>query len=276
MFATEAGRKLEYGKLAVVDAKGRALVARFDVTPANRIQLVVDDSQAVYPISIDPLLTQTADAEVEANQAVAVMGWNVASAGDVNRDGYADVIVGANLYDSPGQSDEGAAFVYYGNSNGRPVVTRQRRASGSGAPIQPGGLSIVLDRFVVEHFVASPRGRERAKLEVEICPTAKPFGHVSCLHQVTSSSWLDLGTSGAMMTGTITGLVPSTLYSWRARALYVPLLSLQPGVVPRIRLQGRATPGDVRTVPEPAVGVVLLAGIVLLRSLGGRRRFASM
>ncbi len=224
----------------------------------------------------------SANGVLSEGQLGSGMGRSAASAGDVNGDGYSDVIVGANLYDAPGQADEGAAFVYLGNSKGRPVVTRQRRASGSSPPIAPGGLSIVLDRFVVEHFVASPRGRERAKLEVEICPTAKPFGHVSCLHQFTSSSWLDLGTSGAMMTGTITGLVPSTLYSWRSRALYVPLFALQPGVVPRprvgpwFRLQGRATPGDVRTVPEPGIGVGLMAAMLLLRSLGGRRRSSSV
>jgi len=41
----------------------------------------------------------------------------VAGAGDVNGDGYADVIVGAFLYDA-GQSDEGAAFVFLGSGSG--------------------------------------------------------------------------------------------------------------------------------------------------------------
>jgi hypothetical protein len=43
------------------------------------------------------------------------MGYSVAGAGDVNGDGYSDVIVGAKSYDN-GQSDEGAVFVYYGNA----------------------------------------------------------------------------------------------------------------------------------------------------------------
>ena len=41
----------------------------------------------------------------------------MAGAGDVNGDGYADVIVGAFLYDA-GQSDEGAAFVFLGSGSG--------------------------------------------------------------------------------------------------------------------------------------------------------------
>ena len=42
--ATAAGRKLAYGKLAVADATGRALAARFDVPAPDRVRLVVDDA----------------------------------------------------------------------------------------------------------------------------------------------------------------------------------------------------------------------------------------
>ena len=50
-------------------------------------------------------------------QAAARFGAAVGTAGDVNGDGYADVIVGAYLYDG-GEPDEGAAFVYYGSASG--------------------------------------------------------------------------------------------------------------------------------------------------------------
>jgi hypothetical protein len=53
----------------------------------------------------------------KAIRQAALMGWSVASAGDVNGDGYSDVIVGAYHYDN-GQIDEGAAFVYYGSATG--------------------------------------------------------------------------------------------------------------------------------------------------------------
>jgi hypothetical protein len=53
----------------------------------------------------------------ESNQATAYFGNSVASAGDVNGDGYADVIVGAPYYDN-GQTDEGRAFVFYGSASG--------------------------------------------------------------------------------------------------------------------------------------------------------------
>ena len=53
----------------------------------------------------------------ESNQACAFFGDSVATAGDVNGDGYADVIVGAPGYDN-GQTDEGRAFVYHGSAAG--------------------------------------------------------------------------------------------------------------------------------------------------------------
>ncbi|MBU0704519.1 MAG: integrin alpha, partial [Chloroflexi bacterium] len=54
----------------------------------------------------------------ESDQEYAWFGWAVASAGDVNGDGYADVIVGAPRYDVTGLTDAGQAFLYYGGPTG--------------------------------------------------------------------------------------------------------------------------------------------------------------
>ena len=56
-------------------------------------------------------LTAVLDAQLEANQTSAHLGFSVSGAGDVNGDGYADVIIGAHRYDA-GESNEGAAFVF--------------------------------------------------------------------------------------------------------------------------------------------------------------------
>ncbi|MFI5170965.1 MAG: FG-GAP-like repeat-containing protein [Chitinophagales bacterium] len=57
------------------------------------------------------------NAIIESDQAQAEFGTSVASAGDINGDGYDDVIVGAPYFDN-GQTDEGRAYVYLGSSTG--------------------------------------------------------------------------------------------------------------------------------------------------------------
>jgi hypothetical protein len=54
----------------------------------------------------------------DCNQAGASFGVSVASAGDVNGDGYSDVIIGANFFDEGANTDEGRAYVYYGSASG--------------------------------------------------------------------------------------------------------------------------------------------------------------
>ncbi len=117
ILATRAGRRLRYGELVAQDAAGRPLAARLEVADPQRIRLVVDDAGAAYPVVVDPLLTETADALLESNQAFASLGFSVAGAGDVNGDGFDDVIVGAQQYDG-GSLDEGAAFVFLGSAAG--------------------------------------------------------------------------------------------------------------------------------------------------------------
>ncbi len=120
-----SGRRLEYGKLVVEDATGRDVPARMELSAPDTVRLVVDDDGAAYPIVVDPLLTSTADATLQSNQVEAHLGYVVAVAGDVNGDGYADVLVSADVYDS-GQADEGAVFVFHGGpagiANGGPMT----------------------------------------------------------------------------------------------------------------------------------------------------------
>ncbi|MBN2549710.1 MAG: FG-GAP repeat protein [Anaerolineales bacterium] len=78
---------------------------------------LTDEGRAdVYPgwatgLSVIPIWTK------EGDQANAHFGWSVATAGDVNGDGYADIIVGAPDYDH-GQTNEGGAWVYEGTASG--------------------------------------------------------------------------------------------------------------------------------------------------------------
>jgi len=130
-FETPAGaRVLRYAELAVTDARGMRLAAwmeGFAGAGARGIRIVIDDVDAVYPVTIDPLATSPAWTK-DGGQATANFGYSVATAGDVNGDGYSDVIVGAPNYDN-GQSNEGRAFVYLGSASGlaaSPAWTEER------------------------------------------------------------------------------------------------------------------------------------------------------
>jgi hypothetical protein len=63
-------------------------------------------------------LSPTASWAVDEGQADSMFGTAVATAGDVNGDGYDDVVVGDRWYDGGGQRNEGAAFVYLGSPSG--------------------------------------------------------------------------------------------------------------------------------------------------------------
>ena len=106
VLTSNTGRRLRYGGLVVVDACGQTIASHFEVPSPNRVRLIIDDTNAVYPLVIDPLITAIPDAILESNQAwsgsfdAALMGASVSGAGDVNGDGFADVIVGAPGWDN--------------------------------------------------------------------------------------------------------------------------------------------------------------------------------
>ncbi len=123
-FAKASGKgynkKLTYNDLKVWDANNTELEASFAVNK-NKISIDVVTKNAVYPITIDPISTTPATIlyGIATNDQ---FGFSVASAGDVNGDGYSDVVVGA--FRVAGQ--KGAAYIFLGSNTGlssSPVTT---------------------------------------------------------------------------------------------------------------------------------------------------------
>jgi hypothetical protein len=115
---------LRYGSLQAVDAGDRSLPTWLTLTGAT-LSLFVDDAEAVYPIQIDPSITglsEDYDWSIIADQSGVDdhLGYSVATAGDVNGDGYSDVLVGMPEYDE-GDTDEGGVFLFYGSASGLPT-----------------------------------------------------------------------------------------------------------------------------------------------------------
>src|ERR1700686_3289294 len=97
---------LRYDHRMATDASGRQLQTRFQAD-GKQISLLIDDRDAVYPLRVDPLFTQTK--KLTASDAVANdrFGYSVATNGDT-------VVVGA--YGK--NSNTGAAYIFEGNQGG--------------------------------------------------------------------------------------------------------------------------------------------------------------
>ncbi len=105
------GSKLRYAHLSATDATGRALRSHLAATP-HGVAVHVDDDKAVYPVMVDPMLTTSAWM-IEGDADALYLGI-VNMAGDVNNDGYDDVLVGAPGYNS----STGRVFLFTGSATG--------------------------------------------------------------------------------------------------------------------------------------------------------------
>ena len=124
----------------------------------------------------------------EGNQFGDRFGYCVASAGDLNGDGYAEVVVGAYGYDTA-STDAGRLAIYYGNGGpgggGISLRPRQRRSNDLGE-IALRGTSEDRYGFRLLLIGRTPFGRGKVKLEWEDSrsgrcsmgprPTSKPPG----------------------------------------------------------------------------------------------------
>ena len=132
-FLTESGQAVEfldsneevvlaYKDLYVMDARGRDVPSWLNVG-IETVGIYVDDRFAIYPLNIDPWFwdprvpSANPSWHADGEQSNSHFGFCVASAGDINNDGYSDVVVGAPDYDYLGE-DRGKAFLYLGSENG--------------------------------------------------------------------------------------------------------------------------------------------------------------
>ncbi len=142
LFATGKGIDVvRYSGLRVTDARGTELGASLVLVP-GALEIRILDGGALYPITVDPLMTSPAWIG-ESNQAGAQFGAVVAPAGDVNGDGFSDLLIGAPLYDN-GQTDEGRVFLFPGSASGpsaAPSWTAESDQAGAqfGASAAPAG-----------------------------------------------------------------------------------------------------------------------------------------
>ena len=159
----------------------------------------------------------------EGEQPFASFGFAVATGGDMNGDGFSDVIVGAPMLDNQPGDDAGYCLAYYGNWDpsdfsiaiGRRV--RQARVDDT-ALIHVLGNSDYQTAFRLKGLGVSAAGRARVRLEWEVKPLGTPFNGQG----VGSGPALDTGAPGVIgstvaLTDVAHGLVNNTRYCWRVR-----------------------------------------------------------
>lgn len=157
---------------------------------------------------------------LEGTQAGEYFGIKVASAGDVNGDGFSDLLVCAETY-SGGESEEGRAVLYFGGGGGGGGLSlkpQQRRYDDS-VPIAHLGKSDSRDGFRLAALGRSPFGRGKVRLQTEV----KPFGTAFDSTGLQTTLWTDTGTAGVSLANTITPLAIAGGYHWRTRFLYDPV-----------------------------------------------------
>jgi len=116
IFQQNKNTAVELSGIRAIDAEGNILSLNTKLEDSGLL-IEIQDNKAVYPVQIDYLLSTPAPWIAESDKEGAVFGVSVCTAGDVNGDGYSDLIVGASTYDN-GMNDEGKAYVYYGSPNG--------------------------------------------------------------------------------------------------------------------------------------------------------------
>ena len=156
----------------------------------------------------------------ESNQGSAQFGYSVSAGGDVNGDGYSDVIVGTPF------TQLGKALVYYGNEGTGKRSTVQQYKPNTNNIVYSGGLTGTDGQARLSIFGRSFFGRADGKIVYEYKANGDPFSSGTTITNSVSSSGsgdsTDLGTSpaGVLLNRDISGLISTKEYKWRARVQY--------------------------------------------------------
>lgn len=135
-FTGSNGVTLRYENLKAWDAEGRYLNSKMRTDQAGEVWLEVEDSAAIYPITVDPTFAQTAKLTASDAAANDFLGWSIAISGNT-------VVVGAPETNWCGGADCGSAYVFV--RNGANWSQQQKLNAPDGRAIDFFGESVAID-----------------------------------------------------------------------------------------------------------------------------------
>jgi hypothetical protein len=141
-------------------------------------------------------------------------GKSVTTAGDVNGDGFADILVGSPKYTDT-KTEEGRVQLYCGGG-GCGVSLRPRQMDNDGSPLAHLGTANSMDYYQVHMRNRSPFGRSRMKLEIE----DKPYGMLFDGNGIWGGSFFNLFPGADMNVSPAFDYVAGAQYHWRVRWSY--------------------------------------------------------
>ncbi|HYG53253.1 MAG TPA: integrin alpha, partial [Flavobacteriales bacterium] len=183
----------------------------------------------------------------EPNKSSALCGASAGCAGDVNSDGYSDLVLGMPGYDSLGLADAGRIMVLHGNNAhnilSRSYITRQLKSDLVSVVQSSNGTFEEGCVFGISHFEKSSLGRTRAKLAYEYRGHPDPFLSSGTLMSTSVSfsgvaaAYTDLGLNGTTLKVSVTA--PGIGFpKWRCRSRFRASDALDGQIFSRWQYQG--------------------------------------
>ena len=166
--AADAVADLTFNGVDPFDALGVSVAGAGDVNGDGFADLIVGahmndaggtDAGRAYVFYGGPAADAVADLTLTGAAGADQFGHSVAGAADVNGDGFADLIVGAQ-YNDAGGADAGRAYVYYGGPAADAVADLTLTGTAAGDGESAGGLAAAVSGWLAERSVRHLRAAE--------------------------------------------------------------------------------------------------------------------